>query len=64
MISTHVACVMWPNYPGANVLEVALKFRKRKENKSLCVPVLHKVLKVVISCHFFAEDDKKMYQSS
>ena len=32
MISTLLACVMWPNYPGANVPETALKFRKRKEN--------------------------------
>ena len=32
MISTHLACVKWPNYLGANVPEAALKFRKRKEN--------------------------------
>ena len=32
MISTHLVCVMWPNYPGANIVAAALKFRKRKEN--------------------------------
>ena len=32
MISTHLICVMWLNYPGANVEGAPLKFRKRKEN--------------------------------
>ena len=32
IISTHLVCVIWLNYPGANVVEAALKFRKRKEN--------------------------------
>ena len=30
--STHLVCVIWSNYPGANVEGAALKFRKRKEN--------------------------------
>ena len=32
MICTLLVCVMWPNYRGANVIGVPLKFRKRKEN--------------------------------
>ena len=31
MISTHLVCVVWQNYPGANVGGAALKFRKRKK---------------------------------
>ena len=54
---------MWPNYPGANVVGAALKFRKRNENLSSCVHVLHKTLNLVISRRCFAEDGKEMYQS-
>ena len=32
MISTHLVCVMWLNYPGTIVVGAALKLRKRKEN--------------------------------
>ena len=60
MISTHSVCVMWPNYPGASVVRAALKFKKRKENLSSCVRVLHKTLNVVISRRCFAEDDKNV----
>ena len=44
IISTHLVCVMWPNYPGANVVGATLKFRKGKENKSSNVHVLDKTL--------------------
>ena len=63
MICTHLVCEMWPNYPGANVVGAALKFRKRKGNLSLRVHVLHKTLNLVISRRCFAEDGKEMYQS-
>ena len=54
---------MWPNYPGANVVGAALKFRKRKGNlKSSGVDVLQKNLIVAISRRCFAEDGKEMYQ--
>ena len=32
IISTHLVCVKWPNYPGVNVVGAALKSRQRKEN--------------------------------
>ena len=32
MIYTLSVCVMWPNYPGANVVGTVLKFGKRKVN--------------------------------
>ena len=63
MIYTHLVCEMWPNYPGANVVGVALKFRKRNENLLSCVHVLHKTLNLVISRCCFAEDGKEMHQS-
>ena len=63
MIYTHLVCEMWPNYPGANVVGAALKFRKRNEHLSSCVHVLHKTLNLVISRRYFAEDGKEMYQS-
>ena len=57
MICTHLVCEMWPNYPGANVVGAALKFRKRNGNLSLCVHVLHKTLKCpydqIFDFHFF-----------
>ena len=40
MINTHLVCEMWPNYPGANVVGAALKFRTRKGNLSSCVHVV------------------------
>ena len=39
MIYTHLVCEMWPNYPGANVVGAALKFRKRNGNLSSWVHV-------------------------
>ena len=63
MIYTHLVCEMWSNYPGANVIGAALKFRKRNENLSSCVHVLHKTLNLVISRPCFAEDGKEMHQS-
>ena len=62
MIYTHLLCEMWPNYPGANVVGAALKFRKRNENLPSCVHVLHKTLNLVISRRCFAEDGKEMHQ--
>ena len=32
MVSTHLVCVICPNYPGAYVVGAALNLRKRKEN--------------------------------
>ena len=32
VISIHLVCVMWPNYPGAKVLGAAVNCRNRKEN--------------------------------
>ena len=32
LISTHLVCVIWPNFSGDNAVGVALKFRKRNEN--------------------------------
>ena len=63
MVYTHLVCEMWPNYQGANVVEVALKFGKRNGNLSSCVHVFHKTLNLVISRRCFAEDGKEMYQS-
>ena len=63
MICTHLVCEMLPNYPGANVVGAALKFRKRNGNLSLCIHVLHKTLNLIISRRCFAEDGKEMYQS-
>ena len=61
MIQTHLVCEMWPNYPGANVVGAALKFRNG--NLSSRVHVLHKTLDLVISRRCLAEDGKEMYQS-
>ena len=53
MISAHSGCVMWPNYPGSNVVRAASKLRKIK-----------KKLVIMRSCSLcFAEDDKEMYES-
>ena len=60
---SHLFCEMWPNYPEANVLGAALKFRKRNGNLSSCIHILHKTLDLVISRRRFAEDGKEMYQS-
>ena len=54
---------MWSNYPGANVIGAALKFRQRNGNLSSFVHVLHKTLNLVISRRCFSEDGKEMYQS-
>ena len=59
MIYTPLVCKMWPNYPGANVVGAALKFRKRNGNLSSCV----KTLNLVISRRCFAEGGKEMYES-
>ena len=63
MIYTHLLCEMWPNYPGANVVGAALKFRKRNVYLPSCVRVLRKTLNLVISRRCFAEDSKEMHQS-
>ena len=57
MICTHLVCEIWPNYPGANVVGAALKFRKRNGNLSLCVHVLHKTLNLVTSLGTLSRDD-------
>ena len=31
IISTHLVCVMWPNYPEAYAVGAALTFKKRNE---------------------------------
>ena len=63
MIYTQqLVCEMWPNYPGANVEGAALKFRKRNENLSSCVHVLHKTLNLIISRGCFAENGKEMHR--
>ena len=53
MVYTHLVCEMWPNYPGANVVGAAFKFRKRNENLSSYVHVLHKTLNLVIFTSLF-----------
>ena len=35
---------MWPNYPGAEFVRKAFKFRQRKENSQPCVHVLQQPL--------------------
>ena len=59
---THSDCVMWPNYPGANVVGAALKFIMGKKVNHQAF-TFHKTLNVVISRYCFAEDDREMYQS-
>ena len=60
IISTHLACVMWPNYSGANVAGAPLKFKKRKENKSSCVHVLHKTLNGDFTSLFFTGQQRNV----
>ena len=57
----YLVCEMCPNYPEANVVGAALKFRKRNGNLS-CVHVFHKTLNLAISRRCFVEDGKEMYK--
>ena len=61
MISTHLFCVIWPNYPETNVVGAAVdvNYRKRKENLSLRLDIFHKTFNGVISRCCFVEDGKK-----
>ena len=63
IVSTHLVFVLWPIYPGANIVGVVLTFRKRRQNQLSSIHILHKALTVIISHCCFVEDNKEMYQS-
>ena len=55
---------MWPNYPGTEQVETALKLRQRLKNLPSCAHVLHKALNLVISRCGLAGHVGEMYQNS
>ena len=63
IIPTRLTCLMWPNFPGTEFVEVALMFSKKTKNSPSSVPVLQKALKLSFNVVFLAEGGKEMYQN-
>ena len=51
MISVHLVCVIWPNYPETDAVLLGLKSRKKNEIQSSCVLALYKNLKCGHQCN-------------
>ena len=60
-IWTCSICQMQATFPGVEFLRRLLRFKKRKENSSSYVHVLHKTSNWEVSCRSRAVDDKEMY---
>ena len=63
IFSTSSTCTGMANYPGTNLIGVALKLRKKMKSSPSCVHVVHKTLNLVMSHCCFAEDGREMYQN-
>ena len=66
MISIHLICVMWPNYPRSNVVADRSFCKVQKEKRKLitmrsCSPENLECDHFTSGC--FSEDDKEMYQN-